>query len=72
LKYQKHFTKKTYNITVLVKYADYAYFVYSSNPWFKRGAWIGDGSNTGVFAFSNNTGYSNGGNGFRVVLCTIF
>ena len=38
-------------------YGDEAYFVYGSEPWFKRGGYCGSGSNAGAFSFS----YDNGG-----------
>jgi len=44
--------------------------VYSTNPWFHRGANIGDGVIAGVFAFHNNTA-SHGGISFRVGYITI-
>ena len=40
---------------------DYAYFVYSSYPWFLRGGYFNDGSNAGVFNFNR----INGGNYLR-------
>ena len=52
--------------------ADEAWFVWSSNPWFKRGGNHTNGLNAGVFAFANTYGHANSGNSFRVVLNTIF
>ncbi len=48
-------------------YSDRANFVSSSNPWFDRGGYYGDGGNVGVFYFSV-TSEVNYGSGFRVVL----
>ena len=54
------------------KNADDAHFVWSSNPWFKRGGMYSMGLAAGVFAFANTNGHVNGNNSFRVVLRTIF
>ena len=35
---------------------DYAYFVYSSWPWFQRGGVYNDGSYAGVFTFDDDNG----------------
>ena len=51
-------------------YSDYAYFVYSSNPWFSRGGSYRDGVNAGVFNFNYHTGEDHYYYGFRVVLST--
>ena len=48
-------------------YSDSAGFVNSSNPWFSRGGYYGDGDNTGVFLFGN-AGAASSAYGFRVVL----
>ena len=48
-------------------YADEAFFVYSSYPWFLRGGAHYDGSEAGVFDFSYATGHA-AGHSFRVVL----
>ena len=37
---------------------DYAYFVFSSVPWFQRGGFYDNGSSAGVFYFSNSYGDS--------------
>ena len=37
-------------------YNDYAYFVYSSYPWFSRGGRYINGSSAGVFGFNRNDG----------------
>ena len=37
-------------------YNDYAYFPYSSNPWFLRGGFYNLGSGAGVFYFGGNNG----------------
>ena len=49
-------------------YGDYAYFVYSSNPWFMRGGACLNGSLSGAFAFSYATGETSTGYSFRIVL----
>ena len=51
-------------------YSDYAYFVYSSNPWFSRGGSYRNGVNAGVFNFNYHTGEDHYYYGFRVVLST--
>ena len=51
-------------------YSDYAYFVYSSNPWFSRGGLYDDGDRAGVFNFNYHTGEDHYYYGFRVVLST--
>ena len=54
-------------------YSDYASFVFSSSPWFKRGGCYYDGDDTGVFSFDDDAGGGYdvaGGYGFRVVLST--
>ena len=52
--------------------ADDAHFVWSSNPWFKRGGNHTNGLNAGVFAFENDNGRLTTWLSFRVVLNTIF
>ena len=47
---------------------DYAIFVSSSLPWFRRGGYYNDGSDAGVFSFSNGNGDANSRYSFRVVL----
>ena len=49
-------------------YGDYAYFVYSSYPWFYRGGHWSFGSSSGAFAFYGDAGGANSLIGFRVVL----
>ena len=49
-------------------YADVAWFVFSSNPWFIRGTGYDHGSGAGVFAFSNSYGSVASHISFRVVL----
>ena len=50
-------------------YSDYAYFVDSSDPWFKRGGGPYGGNRAGVFFFSNRYYTSaDATNSFRVVL----
>ena len=51
-------------------YSDFADFVYSSNPWFKRGGFCFDGDSAGVFGFDDGTGGGYTGFGFRVALST--
>lgn len=43
------------------------WFVWSGNPWFRRGEGYNIGSDAGVFAFNNENGHANTNNGFRVV-----
>ncbi len=49
-------------------YADHAYFVWASYPWFFRGGSYRYGSEAGVFAFGNTDGHVNSNHSFRVVL----
>ena len=49
--------------------SDCAYFVYSSNPFFRRGGNYNSGANAGVFFSSNGTGSSYSNFSFRAVLC---
>jgi len=49
-------------------YANQAYFVYSTSPFFARGSDYSNGVTSGVFAFIGSHGQSNVGNSFRVVL----
>jgi len=49
-------------------YADYAYFLYPTSPWFARSYTYSDGSGAGVFAFSVCAGSSRLDVSFRVVL----
>ena len=49
-------------------YSDSASFVYSSGPWFSRGAFYDNLDIAGVFYFSGSTGEGNGDGAFRVVL----
>ena len=54
-------------------YSDYADFVYSTIPWFKRGGYYNNGVYAGVFYFDDDAGGGydyGGGYGFRVVLST--
>ena len=51
-------------------YSDFAYFVYSSYPWFRRGGRYDDGDIAGVFYFYLNTGVGDTFGGFRVALST--
>ena len=47
---------------------DYAYFVYSSNPWFVRGGDYSHGGGAGVFYFVYSYGNGNSNYSWRVVL----
>ncbi len=49
-------------------YADYSYFVYSSNPWFVRGGRYINGVLAGQFNFVYSTGGADSYIGFRLVL----
>ena len=51
-------------------YSDYAYFVDSSNPWFRRGGDSYPGDSAGVFGFYYDSGEAYNNVGFRVVLST--
>lgn len=48
--------------------SDYAYFVSSSLPWFRRGGHALNGAGAGVFAFGRDYGGRDTRNSFRVVL----
>ena len=49
-------------------YGDFAYFAYSSNPWFIRGGSCYYGTASGAFAFHRYSGTTNTHYSFRVVL----
>jgi len=49
-------------------YGDYAYFVSSTNPWFKRGGYHSNGAYAGAFYFHRSPGGADGTYSFRVVL----
>ena len=49
-------------------YSDYAYFPYSSYPWFIRGGYYSNGANAGAFSFPNNYGSAYTNNSARAVL----
>ena len=49
-------------------YKDYAYFAFSSVPWFARGGCWSNGTASGIFAFPIDTGGSNVSGSFRIVL----
>ncbi len=49
-------------------YKDYAYFVYSSYPWFYRSGFWNNGTNAGIFAFSNYNGGIVSVVSYRIVL----
>lgn len=47
---------------------DNSNFATADNTWLKRGGRIGDGSNAGVFASNNNSGWNNVNIGSRAAL----
>lgn len=49
-------------------YSDTNQFIYGNYPWLTRGEYNSRGNSAGVFAFSNNTGFSDGNKTTRVVL----
>ena len=49
-------------------YSDSAYFPYSTNSWFDRGGYCRNGSNAGVFGFSNFNGSASGNDSARAAL----
>ena len=49
-------------------YSDYAYFVYSTYPWFHLGGNHSNGSSAGAFGSNYYDGDASGYGGFRVVL----
>ena len=49
-------------------HADDAFFVYSNNPWFIKGAYYNCGLDAGVFAFGSTLGHANASFGFRLIL----
>lgn len=49
-------------------YADYSYFVMSSNPWFHRGGYYYNGALAGQLYFNRNTGVASDYICFRIVL----
>ncbi len=52
-------------------YNDYAYFPYSSDPWFKRGGVFSNGSFAGVFYFYSNDGSANSIDSARATLVVL-
>ena len=52
-------------------YGDYSGFPYASVPFFRRGGSYVNGTNAGVFYFSNGYGISNGSYSFRPVLVAL-
>ena len=65
------FYKGTYSATVRQLgswYADDAYFVNSAAPWFERGGYLTDGTDTGIGAFYNTSGEAAFYASFRVIL----
>ena len=62
-------TLKTFGSTSGGWYSDYAYFPYSSNPWFERGGSYSNGTIAGVFSFYNISGYGNSYASARAVAC---
>ena len=49
-------------------YKDYSHFAHSSRPWFVRDGLWNDGTASGTFAFSNNSGDTYSSISFRIVL----
>ena len=49
-------------------YSDYAYFVYTSRPWFVRGGYYNNSTDAGVFNFDNFNGNSYSYNSSRIVI----
>ena len=49
-------------------YSDYAYFVYSYNPWVLRGGYYDDGAFAGAFGFDGNIGGAYADGSARAVL----
>jgi len=49
-------------------YSDYAYFPYSSGPWFARGGHYDNGADAGVFRFHLRYGGDYGSDSARAVL----
>ena len=52
-------------------YGDYSSFPYTSTPFFIRGGYCDDGTDAGVFCFSNDDGGSYGDVSFRPVLVAL-
>ena len=52
-------------------YNDYASFVGSSGPWFRRGGYYDDGSRAGVFDFIVDNGFAGTGNSARAALLAL-
>ena len=50
-------------------YGDSSWFVYSSNPWFRRGGYYNYGSGAGAFYFYDDSGRASSSISFRLVLC---
>ncbi|MDD2180864.1 MAG: hypothetical protein PHW32_00665 [Bacilli bacterium] len=53
-------------------YGDYARFVYSSNPWFKRGGYYNYSTSAGAFHFNSYAGNSDSNDGFRLAVSGVF
>ena len=53
-------------------YGDYAVFIDSSNPWFFRGGYWGDGGLAGQLYFVRYPGSAYGNIGFRIALAPTF
>ena len=60
------FLNQTRNISGL--HDDFAYFINSSTPWFKRGGNFADGLDAGMFSFTNEYGRLASWISFRLVL----
>ena len=71
-KYYNLYTGSSYTGHALTEtknwYGDYAYFVYSGDPWFIRGGNYLDGADAGVFYFSSSNGISSGNYSSRPVI----
>ena len=71
-KYYNNYTGSSYTGHALTEtknwYSDNAYFVVSSNPWFRRGGSYFNGANAGVFNFNNLNGSSNSIGSSRLVI----
>ena len=52
-------------------YSDYSYFPYTSIPFLSRGGYYDNGSNAGVFCFSNFAGVGSSNRSFRPVLVAL-
>ena len=71
-KYYNNYTGTSYTGHALTEtqnwYSDYAYFVYTSYPWFVRGGYFNDGAYAGVFYFGNSFGGAFSSSSVRLVI----